>query len=60
MNQWAWTEKERSLLIMAPSILGQRLQEFGLERKRIGDGDLLAGAKAGQDLDDAIVDFRRA
>src|SRR5260370_6899642 len=55
MNQRAWTEKERSLLIMAPSILSQRLQELGLERKRIADRDGLALANAGQDLEQSIV-----
>src|SRR5712675_1430486 len=55
MSQWAWTEKERSLLIMAPSILGQRLQEFGLEHERIADRDCLALADAGQNLEQPIV-----
>src|ERR1700730_1203929 len=55
MDQWAWTEKERSLVIMPTSILGQRLQEFGLERERIADRDCLAVANPGQTLEQAIV-----
>src|SRR5258708_18682001 len=55
MDQWAWTEKERSLVIMPTSILGQRLKEFGLERERIADCDCLAIASAGQNLEQAIV-----
>src|ERR1700682_4432179 len=49
------TEKARTRSIMTSSILDQRLQEFGLERERIGDRDGLAGANAGQDLADAII-----
>src|SRR6266404_2976852 len=55
MNQWARTEKERSLLIMAPSILGQALQEFGLEREGIGDCNHFAGVNTGQNFADATV-----
>src|SRR5258707_11605237 len=55
MNQWAWTEKERSLLIMVPSILSQRLQQLGLEHERIADCDCLALANAGQNLEQPIV-----
>src|SRR5262245_47203013 len=55
MSQWAWTEKERSLLIMAPSILSHRLQEFGLEQERIADRDCLALANARQNLQQPIV-----
>src|ERR1700686_1645689 len=49
------TEKARTHSIIASSILGQALEEFGLERESVRDRNRFAAANAGQDLADAAV-----
>src|SRR5271165_2796550 len=49
------TEKARMRAIIVRSVLGQRLQELGLEREGVGDRDGFAGGEAGEDLADAVV-----
>src|SRR5262249_29957874 len=53
-SQRRWTEKTRMRSIMA-LVLGQALQELGLEREGVGRCNDFAGLEAGHDLDKAIV-----
>src|SRR5262249_30071800 len=49
------TDKARVRSIIAWSILGQRLQQFGLEQEGIGRGNPLAGTESRQHLHRVLI-----